>query len=287
MADLWDVHKNQQFDVGVLSIGGVAVTATPAELNSIADGATLVGADVTAVAKEINTLDLSAKFTLYEDFFGTWAIGDAGPADTWVTTAGSGTGNQVATTVAASLNGEVTLKSASNDGTHAANNSVINGIGLAWKANSGGLAMEARVKIDDVSEAYFFCGFTDVAATTVEAPIFMNAADLDSDATDACGVVYDIDATTDVFYVGGVKNNTDTAPTSTGITPVDATYFIVRVEVSAAGAVTGYINGTAFGPVADAVTVTTALTPAIVIGNRSANQVIATIDYIKVEQNRV
>lgn len=33
-------------------------------------------------------------------------------------------------------------------------------------------------------------------------------------------------------------------------------------------------------------TATVALTPTIVIGNRSANQVIATIDYIKVEQNR-
>jgi|TARA_R100001530_G_scaffold134359_1_gene109069 hypothetical protein len=37
---------------------------------------------------------------------------------------------------------------------------------------------------------------------------------------------------------------------------------------------------------ANAITASTALTPAIVVANRSGNQVIATIDYIYVEQNR-
>jgi hypothetical protein len=51
--------------------------------------------------------------------------------------------------------------------------------------------------------------------------------------------------------------------------------------------VQGFINGTAIGvPVANAVTATVALTPAIIIGNRSANQVTATIDYVWVQQNR-
>ncbi len=37
---------------------------------------------------------------------------------------------------------------------------------------------------------------------------------------------------------------------------------------------------------AAAVTVTTPLTPAIVIGNRTANQVIITVDYLHVQANR-
>lgn len=229
------------------------------------------------------------KFVLVDDFEGTWAIGDAGPADRWSTTAGSGTGNQVATTVAAALGGTVTLKSASDDGAHGANLSTFTSIGLAYKANQGGLAVEARVKIDDVSEAYFFCGFTDTISTTVEAPIFLVAGDIDSDATDACGVCYDIDGTTsDLFFHGGVKAGTDTAPVYSAYAPADNVYFTVRVEVSAAGAVQGYINGVPIGtgPLANAITSTVAVTPAIFIGNRSANQVIATIDYIKVEQNR-
>lgn len=236
---------------------------------------------------ETATVDPSQKFTLFEDFYGTWAIGDAGPADTWSTTAGAGTGNAGAVTVAASINGEVTIKSASDDGTHAQNCSTFTAINLGFKANQGGLVLEARLKISDISEAVLFVGFTDTISTTVELPIFLVAADIDSDATDACGVGYDVDGTTKQFFHGGVKNGTDTTPAYSGTAPVDNTYFTVRVEVSAAGAVTGYIDGTAIGTaVADAVTATTALTPAIVIGNRSANQVVATIDYIWVQQNR-
>ena len=227
------------------------------------------------------------KFVLFEDFEGTWAIGDAGPADKWATTAGSGTGNEVATTVSSSVNGEVTLKSASDDGNHAANCSTFTSIAKSFKASQGGLAVEAKIKIDDISEAVLFVGFTDSLASTVELPIFLNGANIDSDATDACGIGYDVDGTTKQFFHGGVKNDTDTTPAYSGTAPVDATYFVVRVEVSSSGAVRGYVNGKPIGPeVENAITASTSVCPAIIIGNRSANQVIATIDYIKVEQNR-
>ena len=239
----------------------------------------------TVITQPIKTKD---KFVLVDDFEGTWAIGDAGPADRWSTTAGAGTATAVATTVAASLCGEVTLKSASDDGTDAQNLSTFTAIGLAYKANQGGLAMEARIKLDVVATAYLFVGFTDTISTTVEAPIFLVAADIDSTATNACGVCYDTDGTTKQFFQGGVKADTDTVPVYSGGAPTAGTYFTVRVEVSAAGAVRGYINGVPIGsgPVANAVTITTALTPAIFVGNRTAAQVIATIDYIKVEMNR-
>lgn len=225
---------------------------------------------------------------LMEDFDGTWLITDAGPADLWSTTAGSGTANEKATTVAASLNGEVTLKSASDDGVIGANGTTFTAIGLAWKANSGGLAMEARLKINDVSEAVLFVGFTDTISTTVELPIFLVAADIDSDAADAAGVGYDVDGTTKQFFHGGVKAGVDTVPAYSGGAPADNVYFTVRVEVSATGQVQGFINGVAIGtPVSNAVTITVALTPMVVIANRSANQVIATIDYVRVEQNRI
>lgn len=233
-----------------------------------------------------NVVDFDTEFVLFEDFHGTWAIGDAGPADNWSTTAGSGTGTQVATTVAASICGEVTLKSASDDGAHGANCSALTGINLGYKAQNG-LRLDARVKIDDVSEAVLFVGFTDTISTTVELPIFLTAGDIDSDAANACGVGYDVDGTTKQFFAGGVKANTDTVPVYSGGAPVDATYFIVTVEVREDGAVRGSIDGVPIsGWVMNAVTVDTALTPAIVIGNRSANQVIATIDFIRVVQGR-
>jgi hypothetical protein len=290
------VYVGQELNVesgAVWTINGTTVTSTAAELN-IMDGVTSTAAElnimdgVTATAVEINNLDLGAKATLIEDFIGTWAIGDAGPADLWSSTAGGGTNNEVATTVANSLNGEVTLTSASDDSdSHAADCSTLSGINLGYKANQGGLVMEARLKIDDISEAVMFIGFTDTISTTVELPIFLVTTAIDSDAVNACGVGYDVDGTTKEFFHGGVKANTDTAPAYSGGAPEDGVYFTVRVEVDALGAVTGYINGTAIGvAVAAAVTITTALTPMIVIGNRSANQVVATIDYIMVQQNR-
>lgn len=275
------------------ALANLGVTATAAELNALAGAgvsaaeAAVLGA-VTATATEINTAtDTASKFRLVDDFFGTWAIGDAGPADTWSTTAGSGANTQVATTVAASLNGEVTLKSSTADGTHAQNNSTFTGINLGWKANSGGLAVEARVQLDAITDAYLFVGFTDVISTTVECPIFMNAGTQESDANDACGVIFDTDATSDFFTVGGVAATVDVTPVVSAVAPVAGTYNVIRVEVSAAGAVTGYIDGVSIGSVAAAVTATTALTPAIIVGNRGAAARIATIDYIKVEQNRV
>jgi len=61
----------------------------------------------------------------------------------------------------------------------------------------------------------------------------------------------------------------------------------VRVEVSAAGAVQGFIDGVAIGaPVANAVTATTPLCPVIVLANRSAAAVTALVDYVWVQQDR-
>lgn len=265
------------------SNGSVAIRTV--DIDASSSVATIVS---TVPTSDLYTVDASQKFRLLEDFYGTWAIGDAGPADTWSTSAGNGAGTQVATTVAAALNGTVTLKSSSADAAITANAVVLTAIDLGWKASSGGLSLEVRLKISDVSETFIFVGFSDTISTTLECPIFLVAADIDSDATDACGVAYDVDGTTKQWFHGGVKAGTDTTPAYSGNAPVDDTYVIVRVEVSTAGAVQGFINGVAIGDaVANAVTTTTALTPGIWLANRSANQTIATIDYIDVQQNRV
>ena len=81
-------------------------------------------------------------------------------------------------------------------------------------------------------------------STTVELPIFKASGtdNIDSDATDACGVAYDIDGTTDEFFQGGVDSDTDTAATHSGSAPSDNTFVTIRVEVSAAGAVEGFAS---------------------------------------------
>ena len=266
---------------GVLTYGGTGITSTGAELN-ILDG-------VTANTGELNTLDKSVKSVLFDDFHGTWLITDAGPADQWSSTAGNGTTPVIATTVTAALNGEVTMKSASDDGANSANNATFTSIGLAYQADQGGLANEVRVKIDDITEAYLFVGFTDVISTTVESPItFTDGTDtLIADAGDACGIVFTGDSTTQEWAQGGVKATAVTAGSFSGTAPVNDTYVVLRVEVSATGGCRGFVNGTAIAAeTADAITATTAVTPSIVVGNTAAAQTIATIDYIKVEQNR-
>src|SRR3990167_5241239 len=281
-----DANVNQ----GIAKVTELHIGATGAETQVTATGAELNALDgITADVKELNTLDKSVKSVLFDDFHGTWLITDAGPADQWSSTAGNGTTPVIATTVTAALNGEVTMKSASADGANSANNATFTPLCLAYQADQGGLANEVRVKIDDITEAYLFVGFTDVISTTVESPItFTDGTDtLIADAGDACGIVFTGDSTTQEWAQGGVKATAVTAGSFSGTAPVNDTYVVLRVEVSATGGCRGFVNGTAIAAeTADAITATTAVTPSIVVGNTAAAQTIATIDYIKVEQNR-
>ena len=206
----------------------------------------------------------------------------------WSSTAGSGTANEVLTVVANSTNGEATMKSATDDGTHGANGTAMSLDQLNFKANQGGVAIEARLHVASAANVAIFVGFSDVISTTVELPIFKASGtdNIDSDATNACGIAYDTDGTTNEWFIGGVKAGTDTAATHAGSAPVASTYDIVRVEVDAAGAVSGYLNGLKIGTVYNAVTITTGLTPYIVVANRSAAVDTVTLDYVQVEQSR-
>lgn len=225
------------------------------------------------------TVDPSQKVTYFTDF-----LGDA-LEDELLAGVGGGTGNAVA--LSAGAGGRVSLTTASDDGDHSANGVSIGLGALDWRADQGGLAMEVRLQIDDITDVALFVGFTDTIGSTVEAPLFLAAADFDSDADNACGVVFDTDATTDEFAHGGVKATADTAPAFSGGAPTAATYVTIRVEVSAAGAVQGFIDGTAIGAaVANAVTITTPLVPIVFVHNRGAAARVALLDYVWVQANR-
>jgi hypothetical protein len=198
---------------------------------------------------------------------------------------GSGTGNAVALSIGAG--GRVEIKTASDDGAIGANGSSLGLGGLNWRADQGGLFVEARLQLDAITNVMVFIGFTDALGSTVEAPIFLNAADLDSDADNACGVIFDTDGTTKQWCHGGVKATTDTAPAYSGTAPVAATYATVRVEVSAAGAVQGFIDDVPIGPpVANAVTAATPLVPIIFAANRAGAARNVLVDYLWVQGNR-
>lgn len=264
--------ESVRLEAGNWSIDGTAVTSSASEMNAL-DG-------ITANVTELNSLDRSGKISWFTDF-----LGDTIPAEA-ASTAGGGTGNAVA--LSAGSGGRLSIKSASDDGAFTANASAFALGGLDWRADSGGLVLETRIQCDDVSEAYIFIGFSDqLPGSGLEQPIFLTAGNIDSDATDACGVLYDVDGTTKQWLHGGVKNGTDTTPAYSGAAPVEATYETIRVEVSSAGAVTGYVNGTAIGSaVANAITTTAAVAPMIVVANRSANAVTCLVDYFLAESVR-
>lgn len=229
---------------------------------------------------ENQTVDPSQKCTFMSDMLGDNALNEI------ATTAGSGVGNAVA--LLAGKGGLLLMTTSSTDATDAENFTAIEGPNsLAFRADAGGLAMEARVTLSSIASICLFVGFTDsLPSAALLVPIFMNGADIDSSAANACGVIFDTDATTDTWYHGGVKAGVDTVPAGSGA-PTATVYNTVRVEVSDTGSVTGYIDGVALGTaVANAVTITTPLVPVVYIGNRSASARTCTLDYLWAQQNR-
>jgi hypothetical protein len=156
-----------------------------------------------------------------------------------------------------------------------------------WKAANGGLRMEAHIKINDITTAAFFVGFTDLG--TFEAPIesAASANTLTTNATDACGFMYDTRMSTDTIWLTGVKNNTDATAQNSGIAPVNNIYINLAVEIGADEVARFYINGALAGtPMTGALTKTVALTPTIAAASLVAATRTVTVDYIDLEMHR-
>jgi len=252
---------------------GTQITATAAELNKLDE--------VSATTTEINALDYGAKVTMGTDFMGDLLDGTTN----LLKGEGSGTGNAVA--IATGEGGNLSITTSSADAAHAANGSSCGGALLNWRADSGGLVMETMLQIDHIANSMIFVGFTDAIPSTVEAPIFLASTAIDSDAANACGIVYDTDGTTEQWCQGGVKGDTDTDPAYSGTAPTDATDVTLRVEVSATGGVTGYVDGVAIAAeTANAITVTTPVTPIIFVANRTTASRVVLVDYLWVQANR-
>jgi len=240
------------------------------------------GLGVEIPVNELKTVDPSQKVTMFTDFHGDLVDGTT----ELLKGEGTGTGNAVA--VAAGQGGTATITTASDDGAITANGSSLGGALLNWRADQGSLVAECRLQIDDISDVMLFFGFTDTIPSTLEAPIFLVTTAIDSDAANACGLLYDTDGTTEQWCHGGVKANADTTPVYSGAAPVGATYYTLRVEVSALGAVQGYIDGVPIpgGPVANAITITTPVTPIIFAANRGTAARVITVDYLWVQADR-
>lgn len=158
---------------------------------------------------------------------------------------------------------------------------------LNWQASNGGLVMQARIKASRITDAYYFVGFTDVG--TIEAPIICNTAEtITTNATDACGFLFDTNFTADTWHLVGVATNTDATAQILTAAPVAADYETLRIEISAAGVATFYRNGRQVGTrMTGAVTAGADLTPCIYASSlETTTPQTLDIDYVLVAMNR-
>lgn len=159
---------------------------------------------------------------------------------------------------------------------------------LNWQASNGGLEMQVRFKMSRITDAYAFIGFTDLV--TVEAPI-ISAGSVDtltSNATDAVGFMFDTNMATDTFHLVGVATDVDATRQAISAAPVADDYATFRLEVSAAGAATFYLNGLQVGTtMSGAVTAAADLTPIVAVSNQDGTSALtAEVDYIALGMNR-
>lgn len=159
--------------------------------------------------------------------------------------------------------------------------------GLNWKANQGNLVLEARVKISAITNIAVFVGFTD-QVSALEMPVTLSTTTFTTNATDAVGFLFDTAATTDTIRLVGVANDVDATAQDTSLAYVADTYKTFRIELSAAGVATFYIDGTAVGTaMTGALTATVALTPVIAGFNRTTSGTpTITADYMHVSADR-
>ena len=159
---------------------------------------------------------------------------------------------------------------------------------LNWQASNGGLFMQTRIKISRITLAYIFVGFTDLV--TIEAPVYAagSADTITTDATDAVGFMFDTGMATDTFHLVGVANNTDATIQTLTNAPVADDYITLKVELSATGVATFFINGLQVGTaMTGAVTAATDLTPVVYASNTDGTSAVTLdVDYIAVGMNR-
>lgn len=158
---------------------------------------------------------------------------------------------------------------------------------LNWQASNGDLVFQCRFKMSRITDAYAFLGFTDLI--TIEAPIICNSAEtLTTNATDAVGFVFDTNFTADTWHLCGVATDVDATAQILTTAPVADDYATYRIEVTAAGKASFFINGLPVGSVmTGAVTAAADLTPCILVSNQDGTSALtAEVDYVHVAMDR-
>ena len=262
------------FPTGGLTVG--TTTLTEAEL-AILD------------TPEGQTADPSAKVTLFDDFL-TATLDNA----IWPDGEGSDAQSVGPVVVAAVLEGAIAAVSGNaNSATTTVDTAGTSGADLNWTTANGGLAMETRIQVDDITNCSFFAGFTDrvVSDGGTEMPIDASGTNNDLDAsgaaTDAAGIIFDTEFVTDptLIHLGATSGGTPGAIVVGTLSPSNDTYVTLRVTINAARTLEGFVDGTSIGTIATALA-DVALTPIVVVRSRTTALRTIQIDYIWAQQDR-
>lgn len=226
--------------------------------------------------------DSVQRFELFDDFFSFTLVEADGP---WIENSGSDA-QAVDALTNTQEGGAIRITTGDADGTTAADGTQVVGF-IPVQADSGGLFMEARVKcVTNIATMSLFVGLTDV--TTLEEP-FTNATDtITSTATDACGFLYDTDATTDEWWAVAVDTDVDDTGNAAVGTAPSTSYQVLRLEVSSDGnTILFFINGSLVKTLnGGGVSPSTNLYPTVVACATTTTSKSVDIDYIKVGHNR-
>lgn len=209
-------------------------------------------------------------------------------ADQWDTKEGTDSATSDAAILAGGIGGILRITTG-DAGTGLAADMVQLTRALQWQASNGDLCYEIRLKMSQITEAYCFVGFTDLAAS-LEAPIISagSADTITTNASDAVGFMFDTRMATDNWWLVGVAADVDATLQNSGYAPVADTFQTLRVEVSSAGAAKFFRNGVTVGSVmAGAVTPGADLTPTINFGKLSTTtSITADVDYVHCSMTR-
>lgn len=230
---------------------------------------------------EIGAIIRSKRVSWFEDFLGDVL------ADQWNGRVGSDPQCVTPTILADTESGVVRLVTGDDGGaTMALNGSQLES-SLNWRASADGLVFEARVRVSTTTFVALFVGLTDQNAA-LELPFELGGGDaLTSNATDAVGVLYDVNADTDQWCLVGVANNVDAAKEFAGVAPGAGVFETWRIEITTAGVATFYRNGVKVGSaMVAAVTASVKLTPVIAACSRGAVVRNIDADYVTVGMKR-
>jgi hypothetical protein len=152
---------------------------------------------------------------LFDDFLGDVL------ADEWNSQKGTD-GACALAAITAAQNGVVRIVTGAGAGADYATNGVQMDSQLNWDAAAGSLVFECRLKLSAITNVAVYLGFTD-QVSALEMPFTLTGTTYTSNATDAVGVLFDTNATTDTWRFVGVHGDTDATQQDTSLAPVAGT----------------------------------------------------------------